>query len=186
VSVSTASAVVSALSEQGQSVASAESLTGGLVCSELVAIPGASAVVRGAIVAYATELKNILLGVDGDLLSANGPVDPDVAGQMALGVRSRLAADWGLATTGVAGPDPQGGFPPGRVYIAAAGPLPIAPSQVADLGLCVEATRRAAPVGVHVRVLRLDLDGDRPAIRAGSVERVLGLLLLALRRPSGV
>jgi nicotinamide-nucleotide amidase len=178
-------AAVSALSERVSTVASAESLTGGLLCSSLVDVPGASAVVRGGIVAYATELKNMLLGVDADLLSANGPVDPDVAAQMALGVRDRLGADWGLSTTGVAGPDPQDGIPPGRVFVAAAGPLPVAPAQVSELGIWVESTRTKSDDDVYVSVLRLDLPGDRAAVRRGSVERVLGLLLVALGGPIG-
>ena len=66
-------------------------------------------VVRGGVVAYATELKAQLLGVDAELLAASGPIHPDVAKQMAAGVRERLGADLGIATTGVAGPDPQDG-----------------------------------------------------------------------------
>jgi nicotinamide-nucleotide amidase len=177
---SRAADVVSALSEQGHTVASAESLTGGSLCSALVAVPGASAVVRGGVIAYATELKNELLGVDADLLSANGPVDPGVATQMALGVRARLSADWGLATTGVAGPQPQGGFAPGRVYVAVAGPREAAPDLVSELGLWVDIQSVGQPGGVYSAVLELDLPGDRTAIRNSSVDRVLGLLLVAL------
>jgi nicotinamide-nucleotide amidase len=174
---------VSALSEHGQTVASAESLTGGLVCARLVDVPGASAVVRGAIVAYATELKNRLLGVDGDLLSAKGPVDPGVAAQMALGVRERLGADWGLSTTGVAGPDPQDGAPPGRVYIAVAGPHPVNHKQASELGLLVDGQVRSSAAAVAVSVLQLDLPGDRAAVRNGTVERALRLLLAAFEVP---
>ena len=75
---------------------------------------------RGGVVAYATDLKAALLDVDPALLDAAGPVHPDVAAQMARGVRSRLGADLGLATTGVAGPDPQDGHPPGEVHVAVA------------------------------------------------------------------
>ena len=81
-------------------------------------MPGASSVLRGAVVAYATDLKGTLLDVDRALLDARGAVDPDVAGEMARGVRARLGADVGLATTGVAGPDPQDGQPPGTVHVA--------------------------------------------------------------------
>ena len=144
--------LISALRERGQTVAVAESLTGGLICAALVEVPGASAVVRGGIVAYATELKHRLLEVDAGLLARNGPVDPDVAAQMALGVRERLGADWGLSTTGVAGPDPQDGHPPGTVFVGLAGP----------------AGRRA---------LALVLAGDRAAVRAGTVDAALTLLL---------
>jgi nicotinamide-nucleotide amidase len=172
-----AAAAISALSEKGQTVATAESLTGGLVCSTLVAVPGASVAVRGAVVAYATELKSMLLGVDADLLSAKGPVDPEVAAQMALGVRERLQADWGLATTGVAGPDSQGGFPPGRVYIAVAGPIA---QPVPDLQISLFGGPFEEGVAGSAWVRRLDLPGDRSAIRTGTVEAVLNLLQIAL------
>lgn len=114
--------VVGVLTARSQTVACAESLTGGLLVSRLIDPPGASVVVRGGVVAYATEVKASLLGVDPALLAARGAVDPEVARQMAEGVRRELGADWGVATTGVAGPDPQGGMPVGRVYVAVAGP----------------------------------------------------------------
>lgn len=112
--------VVTLLREHGLTIACAESLTGGALVSALVDVPGASAVVRGGVVAYATDLKASLLGVDAALLAAHGPVDPDAARQMADGVRTRLGADVGLATTGVAGPATQHDQPVGTVYIAAA------------------------------------------------------------------
>lgn len=148
--------VLSAAAERGWSLAVAESLTGGLVCATLVEVPGASAVLRGGVVAYATDLKAALLGVDADLLAARGAVDADVARAMAVGVRARLTADVGLATTGVAGPDPQDGKAPGTVHVAV-----------------------ATPHGVLHRALRLD--GDRPAVRAGTVDAVLTLAVEALR-----
>lgn len=129
-------------------VAVAESLTGGLVVAELVSVPGASAVVRGGIVAYATDLKHELLGVDAALLAAGGAIQAAVAEQMASGVRFRLNADVGLATTGVAGPDPQDGHLPGLVWIAVA-------------------------TGGQVRSVRLELGGDRAAIRRETVEVVI-------------
>lgn len=143
-----AARLIAALRERGLTVAVAESLTGGLVVAELVAVPGASSVVRGGVVAYATELKAQLLGVDADLLAASGPVDEAVAAQMALGVRARLSADVGIATTGVAGPDPQDGHPVGEVWIAVA-------------------------VGDAVSTRRLELGGDRAAIRRGTVSESL-------------
>lgn len=147
--------LIAFLRERGLTVAVAESLTGGQVVAELVAIPGASAVVRGGIVAYATDLKAVLLGVDADLLAAGGPIQSLVAEQMALGVLHRLGADIGLATTGVAGPDPQDGHPPGEVWIAV-----------------------ATPGGT--RSMRLELGGGRAAIRRETVERVLELTLDAI------
>ncbi|WP_285598369.1 CinA family protein [Kineosporia sp. NBRC 101731] len=167
-----AARIVSALSEQGRTLAVAESLTGGLVSASLVAVPGASAVLRGAVVAYATEVKKDVLGVDPDLLSAKGPVDPDVAAQMATGARRLLKADIGIATTGVAGPGPADGAPAGRVFVAVAGP-PVEDREPAT-------DQRFYPVvghgGVTVRVVRLDLPGDRAAVRLGSALQVLELL----------
>jgi CDP-diacylglycerol--glycerol-3-phosphate 3-phosphatidyltransferase len=146
------------LEERGWTLAVAESLTGGLLAAELTGVPGASRSFRGSVTAYATPLKEQLLGVDGALLAARGAVDPDVARQMALGVRDRLGADWGAATTGVAGPDPQDGQPVGTVFVAVAGP------------------------DGSVQVAPLLLAGDRTAIRRASVGAVLDLLLEQLRK----
>src|SRR5690606_17017851 len=99
--------------------------------SALVGVPGASAVVRGAVVAYATDLKASLLGVDPALLAVEGAVHPDVARQMAAGGRRACGVDdrpaaIGVATTGIAGPDPQDGRPVGLVYVGiSAGMLPL-------------------------------------------------------------
>jgi nicotinamide-nucleotide amidase len=149
--------VVGILVERRLTVAVAESLTGGLLVAELVSVPGASAVVRGGVVAYATPLKHALLGVDAGLLAQRGAVDAEVARQMAAGVRTRLAVDGepaaiGLATTGVAGPDPQDGHPVGEVW----------------LGLAM---------GEEALARRLDLTGDRAAIRAATVAGSLAWLL---------
>jgi nicotinamide-nucleotide amidase len=114
-----AARIVSALGERGQTLATAESLTGGMLGAAITAIPGASAVYRGGVIAYATELKTVLLGVPADLLARHGPVHPGVAAAMAAGVRDRLGANWGLATTGVAGPDAVDGHSPGTVHISA-------------------------------------------------------------------
>ncbi|MFZ0322534.1 MAG: CinA family protein [Actinomycetes bacterium] len=117
-----AATLVPRLAAAGLTVATAESLTGGLLATTVTEVAGASVVFRGGVVAYATELKTQLLGVDPDLLRQTGPVDPGVATQMAVGVRDRLGATFGVATTGVAGPDGQDGHPVGEVYVAVAGP----------------------------------------------------------------
>ena len=114
--------VIALLTARGLTIAVAESLTGGLLVAELIRTPGASAVVSGGVVAYNTALKHSVLGVDAALLLARGAVDPQVAEQMAAGVRSALAvdgraADIGISTTGVAGPEPQDGQPVGTVYL---------------------------------------------------------------------
>lgn len=123
-----ASSLIAALIERGATVATAESLTGGLVCAALTAVPGSSAVVRGGVVSYAVAVKAELLGVDADLLERQGAVDPAVAVQMAVGARRALGSDYAVATTGSAGPDPDPGgplsgpIPPGRGFVAVAGP----------------------------------------------------------------
>jgi nicotinamide-nucleotide amidase len=110
------------LLRSGASLATAESLTGGLIGAALTTVPGVSATYRGGVIAYATDLKAALLGVDDQLLARVGAVDPEVAVAMARGVRRRCASSYGLAATGVAGPDPQDGHPPGTVHVAVAGP----------------------------------------------------------------
>lgn len=112
--------VVSALTESELTIAVAESLTGGAVTACLTDVPGTAAVLRGGVVAYATDLKAQLLGVDEHLLDAEGAVHPEVARQMAEGARRRLGADVGAATTGVAGPSSQDGRPPGTLHVAVA------------------------------------------------------------------
>lgn len=109
------------LAERGATLAVAESLTGGLLGAELTGMPGSSATFRGGVIAYATPLKHSLLGVPEDLLAAHGAVHPQVAVAMAEGVRDRLGATYGLAVTGVAGPEPQDGQPVGTVHIALSG-----------------------------------------------------------------
>ncbi|MDL4771460.1 CinA family nicotinamide mononucleotide deamidase-related protein [Actinomadura xylanilytica] len=110
------------LAERSATVAVAESLTGGLIGAELTAMPGSSATYAGGVVAYATELKHRLLGVPEALLAEHGAVHPEVAAAMAEGVRDRLGAAYGLAVTGVAGPEPQDGHSVGTVYASVAGP----------------------------------------------------------------
>jgi nicotinamide-nucleotide amidase len=152
-----ASDVLAGAAARSWTLATAESLTGGLVAAALVSVPGASAVFRGGIIAYATEVKAALLGVPAPLLAERGAVDPDVALAMASGVRQALGADVGCATTGVAGPDPQDGHGPGLVFVSV-----------------------STPAAAHVR--ELHIAGDRAAVRAGAVEAVLALALDMLRQ----
>ena len=102
-------------------VATAESLTGGLLAAVLTETPGASAVVRGGLVVYATDLKATVAGVDAAMLDERGPVDPDVAVALADGARRVCGAQVGVGLTGVAGPDPQDGQPVGTVFVAVTG-----------------------------------------------------------------
>jgi nicotinamide-nucleotide amidase len=112
--------LVDALVAAGETVAVAESLTGGLVMSTLVNPAGASRAVVGGVVAYSTDIKSSVLGVDAGLLAERGAVDSAVAVQMANRVRAQFGATIGLSTTGVAGPDPQDGVAPGTVFVAIA------------------------------------------------------------------
>ncbi|WP_151477643.1 CinA family protein [Streptomyces albicerus] len=157
---STAAEVLRLLTVRGETLAVAESLTGGLVAAELAAVPGASKAFRGSVTAYATDLKRDVLGVDATLLDQRGAVDPQVAAQMAAGVRKVLGADWGIATTGVAGPEPQDGQPVGTVFVAVDGPS----------GASAEGV-------VGGKVVALRLNGARTEIRMESVRSVLALLL---------
>ncbi|MGQ5260134.1 CinA family protein [Micromonospora sp. ZYX-F-536] len=148
---SPAAGVVHSLAQRHETLATVESLTGGLLAASIVEIAGVSGVYQGGLVVYATELKAELAGVPAELLDERGPVDPDVAAALAEGGRRRCNADWGLATTGVAGPEPQDGKPVGLVYVAVAGPN-----------------------GGEVR--QLDLDGGRDNIRSAAVVEALRLL----------
>lgn len=114
-------ALIETLKSRKQTVAFAESLTGGLLAATVVEVPGASAVVRGGVVAYATDVKASVLGVDEQLLEERGAVDPQVALQMAHGVAQLMNATWGVACTGVAGPAAAEGKPVGQVHIAVVG-----------------------------------------------------------------
>ncbi len=145
--------VIGELIGRSLTIVAAESLTGGELVAELTRVPGASATVLGGAVVYATALKHSLLGVDQALLDAHGPVHPEVAVQLARGVRERLAvegrpADVGLSTTGVAGPDGQGGRSPGTVFVGVS-------------------------VGDRTRVVELALAGTRTEIRRQTVVRAI-------------
>ncbi|MET8847301.1 CinA family protein [Amycolatopsis sp. NPDC004625] len=126
-------------------------MTAGLVCATLATVPGASAVLRGGFVVYATELKHRLAGVDAALLAEHGAVHAEVAAQLAEGARDRCGATWGLGLTGVAGPAAQDGAAPGTVHVGLAGP----------------GTRT---------VRTLALTGDRDLIRTRSVLAAFALL----------
>jgi nicotinamide-nucleotide amidase len=108
---------------KGLTIATAESLTGGLVAAALTSVPGASDVFVGGIVAYALDAKGAALGVPRDLLAACGPVSEEVALAMAEAARRLFGSDLAVATTGAAGPEPHGGRPPGTFCVGVAGPF---------------------------------------------------------------
>lgn len=144
--------VVARAVASGTTLATAESLTAGLVASTLASVPGVSAVLRGGVVSYTDEVKAHLLGVDPGVLADLGAVSAPVAVAMAEGARTTLGADLAVSTTGVAGPGPADGVPAGRVFVAVAGP------------------------GAPTDVVRLDLDGDRAQVRTATVAHALRLL----------
>lgn len=148
--------VLGRLVAAGQTVAVAESLTAGLLGAALTDPPGSSAAFRGGVQVYATDLKASLAGVPEQVLAEHGAVSAATAAALANGVRERLRADWGVALTGVAGPDPQEGRPPGTLHVGVAG-----------------------PDGVTTRSLRLP--GDRTRVRLLAV--AVGLDALRRRLP---
>lgn len=149
-----AAAALAALKSRGHTLATAESLTGGLIGELLTGVSGASAVYVGGAITYATRLKSTLAGVEEQTLERLGPVAALTATQMATGIARRCGADWGLSATGVAGPDPQDGHPVGQVFVAV-----------------------AHPAGEVVRVRELSLAGDRAEIRRATADAALTLLL---------
>lgn len=163
-----AARVVAALGAGDATLATAESLTGGLLCAALTSVPGASAVVLGGVVAYSVELKASVLGVPRDLLRSQGAVAADTAVAMAEGVRRLTGASLGVATTGVAGPDSSEGKDVGTVFVA----VSAGESLQESLG-----ESRGESLG---QVRALTLHGSREQIRRHSVESALDLVLEAL------
>ena len=151
------------LGDRDETLATAESLTGGLVGSRVTDVPGASAYFDRGFVTYTYDAKRELLGVSRESLDAHGAVSEPVVREMAAGARDRADADWAVATTGIAGP--SGGTdekPVGLVYVGVA---------------------HAAPWGTgesFVRAERVVLDGDRDAVKRGAAERALGALVAAI------
>ena len=145
-------AIIESLTKQGLSVATAESCTGGLIASTIVDAPGASGCFNEGYVTYSNEAKMKNLGVKDETLMAFGAVSEQTASEMAQGVMKRAKADFGLSSTGIAGP--SGGSPSkpvGLVYIGCA-----------YKGGC--------------KVLKLNLKGDRSQVRSQAAERALELL----------
>jgi PncC family amidohydrolase len=140
-----------------RTLATAESLTGGMLGARITDVSGSSRAYRGGVVSYATDVKVSLLGVPEGLVAEHGVVSEACARAMAEGVRGLLEASYGVATTGVAGPDEQEGHPAGTVWIAVAG-----------------------PGGTHAR--RLALAGDRREVREGTCTEAVALLADVLER----
>ena len=152
-----AEAVVNDLSDAGKALATAESCTGGWIAKSITDVAGSSAVFGYGIVSYSNGAKESLLGVRSETLEEHGAVSEPVARQMAAGVRVRLNADLGIATTGIAGPG--GGTPEkpvGTVHVAAS-------------------------VGDRVQAEAWRFSGDREAVRVRSAQAALTLLLRMIR-----
>jgi nicotinamide-nucleotide amidase len=147
-------AVVGLLRSRHQTVATAESLTAGMLAAALVSVAGASEVMRGGVVAYATDLKAVLADVPTEVLERHGAIAAVTAAAMARGARARCRADLGVATTGVAGPDPQEGHHPGTFHVA------VASADVTRVGSYAPTAQRR----------------DRETIRRLAVVRALDLL----------
>ena len=154
---SNAAKVLAALEQRGWKLAIAESLTGGLLAAEFVAVPGASKVLLGSITAYQNSIKENMLDVPAGDLEKFGAVSAEVAEAMALGVQQKFATKSepvvGISTTGVAGPDADGENPVGLVYVGLALP------------------------GVPVQSFELKLDGSRAEIRTVAVQSAVSELL---------
>ncbi len=146
------------MTQRSASLATAESLTGGLLGAALTSVPGASACYLGGAVVYATAMKTALLGVSRETLAEHTVVSEETALGMAIGIQERTRADWVIAVTGVAGPDPQEGHEPGEVWICVQGP-------------------QVASFPQFSQVQRFQFEGNRETIRAATVDAALKMLL---------
>nr|NLI51209.1 CinA family protein [Propionibacterium sp.] len=153
--------VLKTLTERDLTLATAESLTGGLLGATITEVPGASKVYLGGAIAYTTPVKESLLAVDHKEIEAFTVVSSQVASGMASGIHDATGADWCIAVTGVAGPDPSEGHDPGEVWICVRGP---------QIG--------ALPPAVHTQ--QFQFAGDRQAVRQATVEGALSMLLRVL------
>jgi PncC family amidohydrolase len=147
-----AARIVGLLRERGETLTTAESLTGGGLGQAITTVPGASAVYLGGTIAYSTNLKRTHLGVSESTLAEHGAVSAECALEMAQGAINRTGADWAISTTGVAGPDSQEGKPVGLVYVGVVGPE-------------------------GATALRFDLAGEREQIREQSIAAALSALI---------
>jgi nicotinamide-nucleotide amidase len=156
--------VLDACGEQGLTLATAESCTGGMVAERLTSVPGSSQVFLGAVVAYADEVKAAELGVPEELLERHGAVSAETAAAMAAGARARLGADVAVAVTGIAGPG--GGSdakPVGLVYLHAEGPSGSRSADFVFPGDRDGIRRRAAVTALHLVRRLLTQSRDKAA-----------------------
>ena len=156
-----AARVVSTLVDRGVTVATAETLTGGLIGATITNVPGASQVFLGGVIAYDSRIKTELLGVPAALIARYTVVSEDVARSMAAGLQDATGADWCISVTGVAGPTGQEGHPPGEVWV------------------CVQGPRIGSGESFQIAE-RYDFEGDRDAVRRQTVDAAFAMLLRVL------
>ena len=160
--MSEAEELIRLMTRRSQTLATCESITGGGIGAALTEVPGASAVFRGALVTYATDLKATLAGVDQQLIDNEGVVNELTAIQMALGAQQRCEADWAVATTGVAGPTELDGARVGTVWFAVVGSAP---------GMSTQ------PQYTEVQ----HFQGDRNTVRQAAIDHSIDMLLRVQR-----
>jgi nicotinamide-nucleotide amidase len=148
--------VLSLLKQRGETIATAESLTGGALAKALTDFAGASHVFLGGVVAYSIESKLHDLDISKEIIDKHGAYSEETALAMAEGAKRRFGSDWAIATTGVAGPGDSQGVPPGEVWISVVG-------------------------GIKRENLKLSLKGERDEVRSGAVEGALTALARILR-----
>lgn len=145
---SPAQSIIETLAARGQTLAVAESLTGGGLGFALTQVPGASAVFLGGIISYTTDVKVRELGVGQSVIDQYKVVSEEVAIEMAEGAKNKFATTWAISTTGVAGPGDYQGVREGTVWIAIRGPIN--------------------------QSLTLTLDGGRDGVRQGAISSAIG------------
>ncbi len=153
--------VLNTMKERDLTLATAESITGGLLGATLTSVPGASRVYLGGVIAYANNLKERMLGVDSFEIRTHSVISGEVAAGMASGARELTRADWAVAVTGVAGPDPQDGHAPGEVWISVVGP-------------------QIGTMPSPVQTQQFWFTGDRQAVREATADAALGMILRVL------
>lgn len=143
-----AKTVVTLLAQRGENVSIAESVTAGGLGHAITSAPGSSQVFLGGVIAYSNEVKENILGIDGNLINEFSVVSEEVANAMADAVRQKFGTTWGIATTGIAGPGDYQGIPEGTVWVAIRGPIN--------------------------QSIQLQLDSGREAIRTGAISSAIG------------
>lgn len=147
--------IISTLSSRKETLATAESITGGGLSSAITSVEGSSQIFLGAIVAYRNSVKADILGIDLSLIETHSVYSQVIASEMARAVRVQFGSTWAIATTGVAGPGPSGGVPSGTVWLAIAGPT--------------------------THNLELSLSGNRESVRNATVATAIGSFARILR-----